>query len=277
MAEGLLLTTSYTLGKATSNMFANHQAVFYVPGTLRNDRLDRGPSPFDIRHAFKTNWVYDLPVPAVLRTRGSFRKVVDGWSFNGALRWQSGSPFNLGNVQVVGMSREDLQDAVGIRQDPAGSVFYLPDDIILNTRRAFNTVTPISSGSNPNAVFGYSTLGVPTGRYIAPPSSNGCVQSYVGQCGFRNLILYGPSFFRTDLALAKRTALSETTNLEFRAEFLNAFNNVNFRVGDANTEISNVTNFSSASFGTTADAYRDLSTTNDPGGRMVQFVLRLNF
>ena len=30
-------------------------------------------------------------------------------------------------------------------------------------------------------------------------------------------------------------------------------------------------------FGQTAGAYRDLSNTNDPGGRIVEFQLRLNF
>jgi hypothetical protein len=32
-----------------------------------------------------------------------------------------------------------------------------------------------------------------------------------------------------------------------------------------------------SNFGQTTGAYRDLSNTNDPGGRIVEFALRLNF
>jgi hypothetical protein len=62
-----------------------------------------------------------------------------------------------------------------------------------------------------------------------------------------------------------------------RAEFLNAFNNINFKIGSQTAADTAVTNFSGATFGQTAAAYQDLSTTNDVGGRMIQIVLRLNF
>jgi hypothetical protein len=185
---------------------------------------------------------------------------------HGAWRAQSGTPFNFGNVQLVGMTKGELQDALEIRKDPSGVVFYLPDDIILNTQRAFNTTAT-----------GFSSQGAPTGRYISPAGSNGCVQSYTGQCGFANLVLYGPKFTRWDISVIKKFRFTETANLEFRTEFLNAFNNINFKIGSAANDVSSITNFSNAAFGRTTTAYQDVSTTNDPGARMVQFVLRLNF
>jgi hypothetical protein len=58
---------------------------------------------------------------------------------------------------------------------------------------------------------------------------------------------------------------------------LNAFNNINFYVGgNAASENASVGG-NSLTFGQTGEAYRDLSTTNDPGGRLIQFVLRFNF
>ena len=36
---------------------------------------------------------------------------------------------------------------------------------------------------------GYSTLGAPTGRHIAPAGGNGCLQGFTGQCGFSRLVL----------------------------------------------------------------------------------------
>ena len=65
-------------------------------------------------------------------------------------------------------------------------------------------------------------------------------------------------------------------NLELRAEFLNAFNNINFLIGSPNT-VAISTPVNSATFGRTNQAYQDLSTTSDPGGRLIQLVARFNF
>ena len=61
-------------------------------------------------------------------------------------------------------------------RDAAGSivVWSLPQDIIDNTRRAWNT--------DPTSPTGYSADGVPTGRYIAPANQPGCVAVYQGDC-----------------------------------------------------------------------------------------------
>ena len=65
--------------------------------------------------------------------------------------------------------------------------------------------------------------------------------------------------------------------MELRAEFLNAFNNINFKIGSQTAADTSITNFSGDTFGQTANAYQDLSTTNDPGGRVGQLVIRINF
>jgi hypothetical protein len=41
-------------------------------------------------------------------------------------------------------------------------------------------------------------------------------------------ILPGPHLFNTDFALIKDTPVTERTKVQFRAEFFNIFNNVNF-------------------------------------------------
>ena len=79
------------------------------------------------------------------------------------------------------------------------------------------------------------------------------------------------------ISVVKKTQVSEKVNIELRAEFLNAFNNINFKIGSQTAAGTSITNFSGATFGQTATAYQDLSTTNDVGGRMVQIVLRINF
>jgi hypothetical protein len=41
--------------------------------------------------------------------------------------------------------------------------------------------------------------------------------------------------------------------------------------------VNNVGNLTSSAFGRMTNAYQDLSTTNDPGGRVGQLVIRVNF
>jgi hypothetical protein len=161
---------------------------------------------------------------------------------------------------------------VGVRK--GGSfVYYLPQDVIDNTIKGNNFSATSATG--------YSAQGMPSGRYIAPANSTDCIEVYSGQCGGVRHMLYGPKFMRFDLSAVKKVRLTERWNVEFRAEFLNAFNNTNFLVGsaanDTNTVSTNFANFPSAEFGKITAAYQDTSTTNDPGGRLVQLVLRINF
>jgi hypothetical protein len=153
--------------------------------------------------------------------------------------------------------------------DGAKLAYFLPQDIIQNTIKAFNT-----SATSAN---GYGSLGAPTGRYIAPANGPGCIEVFTGQCGGTQEILYGPHFTRFDISAVKTIRIYDRVNVEFRAEFLNAFNNINFIVGSAQSDTNSATNFSSQSFGQVTSAYQDTSTTYDPGGRLIQWALRLNF
>ena len=270
MSKGLLIQGSYVFSKSQSNMYGTSGVVFYQPRTLRDQSRDKNTSPFDLVHGLKANWIWELPVGRgqwlAGNANGLVDRVIGGWAIHGQARLQSGSTLSFGNVQLVGMSAKDLQDAIKIRKDPSGVVFFLPDDIILNSRRAFNFTAT-----------GFGSLGSPTGRYFSPANSNGCVQVSTGDCGFSNLIVHGPPLTRFDISIVKKTKVSERVNVELRGEFLNAFNNINFKIGSQTAADTSVTNFSAATFGQTAAAYQDLSTTNDVGGRMIQLVLRINF
>ena len=279
-AKGLLVQANYTFSKALSNMYANNDDIADQPATLREGQdMRRGVTPFDITHSFKTNFIYELPVGRgqtfFSGANGWLDRLVGGWGFNGNIRIQSGSPFSLGNVQLVGMTAKELQESIGVYRDQAdadgivrGNVFVLPQDIRDNTFRAFST-----GFSTSGPVY---TQGTPTGRYIAP-AGLGCLQGFAGGCGFNNLVLKGPAFFRSDLSIVKKIRFTETTNLELRGEFLNAFNNINFLVGNASNEINSLGGTNAATFGRFTNAYQDVSTTNDPGGRLVQLVVRFNF
>ncbi len=269
LSDGLLIQGNYTFSKSISNYYASSNSVFKNYFSLHDKSLEKGISPNDITHSFKTNFLYELPVGRGKRflgnSSGLLNGLLGGWGFNGSIRVQSGNPVNFGNVQLVGMTRDELQKLVEVRKG-VSAVFYLPEEVITNTAKAF--AVTYATGSN-QPIY---TNGAPTGKYLAPAGFGNCVQAYTGQCGFTNLVIKGPRFVRPDLSLVKKLRFSESNNLELRAEFLNAFNAPNFLIGNAANDLSGA-----PLNGIITNAYQDTSTTNDPGGRLVQLVVRWNF
>ena len=227
------------------------------------------PTNASVRHAFKTQWDWKLPFGRGERFGSNANSVVNGliggWQFDGVSRHQART-VNFGNVRLVGMTLTDVQTLykVDIRVDPTTglrTVYTMPDDIILNTRRAFST-----SSTSPT---GYSDLGVPEGRYFAPANSADCIQVKAGDCAPITNMVISPYFSRVDIGVTKRLPIAGRVNFELRLDVLNVFDNVNFN--------------QSASPGTGAtifqvtSAYTDLSNTFDPGGRLGQLVFRLNW
>ena len=72
--------------------------------------------------------------------------------------------------------------------------------------------------------------------------------------------LRGPKLFTTDLALLKNGKVGERVNYQFRAEFYNAFNNVNFGAPDAGLQDSD---------------FGQISSAGDP--RILQMALKISF
>jgi hypothetical protein len=56
----------------------------------------------------------------------------------------------------------------------------------------------------------------------------------IGTLGSRRRFFHGPGLNDWDMALLKDTRLSETTRLEFRAEFFNLFNHTQFNAVNGN-------------------------------------------
>jgi hypothetical protein len=249
MSQGLLVQASYVWAKGLSSSWLSFRAPY---ATVTNDTLP---------HAFKFNWVYSMPfgrgrifwsnAPALVNY------LIGGWEFVGIGRVQSGNLLDFGNVRLVGMTPDELREAVGLRFDDANKqVYYIPEDIRKNTIAAFNF-----SATDPT---GYSkAYGVPSGRYIAPPNTADCIQVYSGQCAPLTLFVRGPRYWNVDLSAAKRVHISEQVNFEFKGEFLNAFNNVNFAAAtcaDGSDSCGQIT-----------------ALTPGTGPRKIQIVLRLNF
>jgi hypothetical protein len=221
-------------------------------------------------HAIKSQWDWTLPVGRGQRFGSNLHPILDGilggWSLNAVSRTQQ-RLVNFGNVRLVGMSKDDLQGMYkfDIRVNPdtgLRTVYMLPDDVILNTRRAFS-VSHLTAN-------GYSTsLGAPEGRYIAPANTADCLQIRSGDCAPRELVLKAPWFSRVDFGVTKKFGIGGTRNIEVRFDVLNLFDNINFNpVDDPGT---------GANIFLTTSAYTDASNTYDPGGRLGQLMFRFNW
>ena len=143
------------------------------------------------------------------------------------------------------------------------TIYMLPEDVILNTRRAFSI--------DPSSPTGYSELGVPEGRYLAPANSADCINLKIGggQCAPATIMLRAPWFTRFDIGVTKKFPIRGTTNFEVRLDVLNVFKHINFDnaadPGD-DEDIFQTTGF-----------YDDPSNTYDPGGRIGQIMFRINW
>ncbi len=255
-AQGFQFQASYAYGHEYDNQFASFLRGEYW--------LRPSGNTGDIPHNFKVNAIYDLPFGEGRRwvntSNGVLNRVVSGWQIGVFSRLQSGTPVNLGNVRLVGMTTKDVEKMFKLRFDDANKrVFMLPQDVIDNTILAFNV-----SATSPT---GFSSLGVPSGRYFAPANGPDCIEvgnGNFGDCGIRALVLNGPMFQQHDLRIAKRTAIVGRTNLEVAAQMLNVFNHPNFlAVGGIG--------------GTTIDGYRVTGLQGQDTSRIIQLEVRFNW
>ncbi|MFT3744274.1 MAG: carboxypeptidase regulatory-like domain-containing protein [Pyrinomonadaceae bacterium] len=280
LSAGLRLSANYVFSKAQADSYAS-SSVAFAGYSLRPDGLDlaKGVQAFDLRHQFKLDATYDLPFGKGRKFMSGGNWAVDalfgGWSITPTLRWQSGSPFSFGNVSLVGMTVKELQKMIKVRKE-ADLVYYLPADIILNTQKAFDISVANTTTNN-----GYGTTfgtGGPTGKYIAPAGTGNCLQRYAGTCGFNNLVVYGPGFFKLDASIMKKINFGERRSLSLSATFLDALNHPNFRVGGWGADTVAV-GVGGSTFGQLGNgtAWQDTSTTNDPGGRLIDLILRFNW
>jgi hypothetical protein len=265
MARGVQLTANYVWSHSLSNYFADSSASASTFNTLRDKNRDRGPSPFDLRHAFKAYGIWELPFGPGRKwsnSRAWINRIIEEWEVSTIIRWQTGrttqwtsglgGTFNQNDPGVVlnGITVSQIQNSLSVRKLPNGNVYWVPASLLDGAQQLSNT------------------------NFIRPCGLN--TPSEAGTLCQR-VFVTGPSFFRTDLNIVKRFRITERVRLEYRAEFLNAFNNINFFYqGSAAATVSAVSTRAST-FGRIQDAYQDQSTTDDPGGRIIQMVLRVNF
>ncbi len=239
MTHGFSFLTNFTWAKELDD-FAPAGGSPYLTNSCSCGRwFDYGPSDDDLSKTFKINGEYMVPHVSLPK---AVDKIVNGWELSATASWQTGFPFS-----IFSGADNSLSGMLGDRADLAVSSVQ---QAVLGGGRShaaevqewFNT-----SAFVPNAI---GTFG-DTGKNI----------------------LRGPRFFDADLAAIKNAKISERLSLEFRAEFFNAFNNVNFGRPDSNL----------ADLGTTYGQITGMagsSSSNTYGTaqpRIIQFAVKMSF
>ena len=215
---GLSFQATYTFSKSIDDtsavlggLPANAGVILQtLPQNPLNPEADKGPSTFDVTHVFSLSLIQSLPFDRASFLQPLGKRVTKGWQFLNITSLTSGSPFTVySGIQQTGAGAggTDRPDLVS-----------MPDfSISRSTREDY-----FGRGAN-NSSFFFIPIGVPGGT--------GPNQGRFGTLG-RNTFR-GPGFRDFDMALIKETSFGHRGNgelgiLEFRAEFFNVFNVVNF-------------------------------------------------
>jgi hypothetical protein len=213
----------YTYSKSLDNSSGYGEQINLL------DPNQKSLSAFDVRHNFVISYDYRLPLDLL---HGPSR-LVNGWRLSGITRFATGIPVTLWESDDNSLLGTAGAGAISL---PIDTPNYTPGSLQFKDPRTrvpyFNTslFSPETLGQ----------LGTSRRRFFAAPGLN-----------------------NWDIAILKDTAIREAMNLEFRAEFFNAFNHAQFGQPDGNVD-DQATN----TFGL-------ITTANPP--RIMQFSLKLLF
>jgi len=215
-----------------------------------NNGLFRASSDFDIRQRFTFSGGWDLPFD---RTWSSGpKRFTQGWTLAPIFTWRTGFPLDVNG----GLSRARNRPGPSGAGDSELVHANLTGPLVLLDPHIGQTINSRAGNYyfNPN-LFTQSGLG---GSTCTACATNPAIRTYgaLPRNAFR-----GPGRTNLDLSIIKVTPLwGEKAKMEFRAEFFNILNSVQFR--DPSTSI-------------TGGTFGQINTTYDP--RIIQFGLKFMY
>jgi hypothetical protein len=257
-SNGLALQANYTFSKVLSNTLGDTQTNFEPFLDNANPQAERAPAPFDLRHIFKANGTYELPMgPGHSFNPKYFGRVLGGWTVGSILTWQSGSPFSI----LTGSATQAYR---GTLNRSARSTYNTANALVGGSDLTNNAV--LRFAGNGAYFFSPSSIGS-DGRGVAPDGA----ATFAGQLfanptagtigSLQRRSFYGPNEFNQDLAILKDVKLRESHTLQIRVDSTNVWNHASFFVGDQN--------INSTTFGKVTSTFF--------GRRLVQFQLTYKF
>lgn len=240
-SQGLSVVGSYTLAKSIdSSSTDNLGAQVADPFNLRQER---GRSDWDRRHAFVVSWLYS---PVVHFSNRFANGVLGNWTLTAIQTVQSGLPITFWEGQDV---------ALDGTQNPNQHAQLEPGVTAATIQR---------SHPNRNA---FVTDFFNASAFVNP---NLLAPGTYGNSG--RGILSGPAFANTDFSVLRNFPLYETVRLQFRTEFFNLFNQVNFSLPNSYANSALVSPTGTLENG---GAFGQIQSTVTGTGRQIQFALKL--
>ena len=224
--NGLNLLASYTFSKTLTDAdstfpvfsaFASNNFGAQNPFNLKSEKA---LSYQDTPHAVVISYLYELPAGPGKKylNHGPASKVLGGWQVGGVHRYQSGSPVIFNSfAQSPPFSGGNFKYS----RVPGVSIFS-------PNKSSFNPSLPSGCSENADGTFGSLT----TNNYFnCAAFFDQNADSLIAQRGYQfgNLPLTlgnvrSQHYFSEDFAIVKRTAITETHSLIFKADIPNAFN-----------------------------------------------------
>jgi hypothetical protein len=281
MSRGFQFQGTYTWGKSidTSSATVAGDTFGNSISSLNyfDTKLTRGLSDFNVGRTLVLNATWEVPSPKSFS--GPARWLADGWQLGLIFMASDGVPFT---------------PTFGTGSDPMNTLSS--DDFAYPNRLTGPGCQTLTHPGNPNNYIKTECFAVPTAPNLAfwaancdaqPPSVGGPLPSYVSPLACFNLrgnagrnILIGPGITNLDFSVFKNNRIpriSETFNVQFRAEIFNTLNHPNFAPptpGDGTTDIFDGTGLSlSPATGGTAGV---LIRTTVPE-RQIQFAIKVIF
>jgi hypothetical protein len=214
-SHGLSFLASYTYSKAIDDASSfNMTGSAAKPVAGENDlaqnpfdlAAERGPSLFDARHRLVFSYQWSLPF--FHQSGGAMQAALGGWQVNGIVTAMSGTPFTI-------FDSTDVSDQGGA-----------PEITGFSANRP-NVVSGQVPNSGPKTVSAWLNRAA-FAQVIPDPNSP--VQQF-GNAG-RNIGV-GPRFSDWDFSIFKNFRVTESKDIQFRAEFFNILNHPNFRLPDS--------------------------------------------
>jgi len=222
MSHGFQVQGSYTWGKGIDTGSASSEgdtftnsisSLFWFCKTCR-----RGLSDFNIAHRLVLNYIWTLPKPKGSGVLSTY--VLGGWELGGIVTAETGVPITpLIGGDPLGLNSQDPYDFPTRLTGPGCGSLVNPGNP--------NNYIKLNCFALPAASPSIAALCTPFGFPSAPIP--GTCANLAGNEG-RNIVI-GPGLVDFDFSLFKNNyirRISETFNVQLRAEFFNIFNHANF-------------------------------------------------
>ena len=225
LSRGFQVQGSYSYSRCIdygSNMnigdpFNNSVASLFF---FANKQQRRGLCDYNINHALSANYLWNIPKPGW--ASGFAAQALGGWSVGGIITAQTGTPFTVGmNGDPLGEKGAEQWDFADRLRTPQCSHPTTGDPTNYLLLSCFTPPTAPASFAAQCAPFAGASAPAPSGRVYCA--------NLLGNTG-RNSV-YGPGIVNVDFSVLKNfpiTKISEQFNIQFRAEFFNVINHINY-------------------------------------------------